>query len=639
MQSDECRVQNKESAFTLRAALCTLYCSPCFALIFLTALAGFIRFYHLSHPCLWYDESMVFWRICGTYGQLLNCLRTDGFVPLHYSLIWVISRFFRPTPFVLRFVPALCGTLMVPAVYFLARQMLRPATALLAAAFATCSGFLLFYSHDAKMYMDAWLFVTLNMGCLLWWFRTGKSTAWLCWIASGCAACGIHFSSAVPIAISLLLLFTQSRMRWQQSLLWLTGVIVIFSGPVGYYEKFNRWIDRVDKDGWGDSGLAWVSYYNSGRTNPQQVQFLASTLLTGWEWPRDQDIPDIQHARVVWPMRGFNLLLILLAAGMLPWSFRRRIDGPLPQWQIALWLLFWVVIPVYLFYCRSIPDFERPSDLSQMFSHKSIRFWWVILAAVVAAFIGLTVRYPAMRPLMIRGLKLLLTAAAVLALCQVIAMVAAHLSAAASEAGDPWQSLWVPRYIGFVWPGTALAVASLIMRLPTKYLRGAAIVFLLAFNLYMGAFRILGATEPPVDLMATDVVNAEKTSNHTLAWIHLKPGPISPGGGNLFSGPGEYYLDLIGNVATTPAQFRRSLRERQVANAGLPATPWKRNLPVDLTRVIIWDKFNPDVNADQNILPSPAEWKLQNKGFYSVTDFWIRKDKAIFRRLEYVRSR
>ena len=51
---------------------------------------------------------------------------------------------------------------------------------------------MLFYSRDAKMYMDAWLFVTLNLACLLWWFRTGKSTAWLCWIACGAAACGLQ---------------------------------------------------------------------------------------------------------------------------------------------------------------------------------------------------------------------------------------------------------------------------------------------------------------------------------------------------------------------------------------------------------------------------------------------------------------
>ncbi len=79
-----------------------------------------------------------------------------------------------------------------------------------------------------------------------------------------------------------------------------------------------------------------------------------------------------------------------------------------------------------------------------------------------------------------------------------MAIVMASQSAAATKAGKPWESIWVPRYIGFVWPMLAVAAArALLMRLPTKWVRGAAIVFLLGLNLGIGSFRILGQTEPP----------------------------------------------------------------------------------------------------------------------------------------------
>ena len=56
----------------------------------------------------------------------------------------------------LRLLPALAGTFMVPAMYFLARQFLGRRGALLAAAFTAVSAFLNYYSRDAKMYEPTW---------------------------------------------------------------------------------------------------------------------------------------------------------------------------------------------------------------------------------------------------------------------------------------------------------------------------------------------------------------------------------------------------------------------------------------------------------------------------------------------------
>src|SRR5580698_4697263 len=67
-------------------------------LIVLTVAGGVIRFSYLDQPALWGDEAKVYWRICGTYGELISVLREDGFVPLHYEMNWVIGHFFKPTP-------------------------------------------------------------------------------------------------------------------------------------------------------------------------------------------------------------------------------------------------------------------------------------------------------------------------------------------------------------------------------------------------------------------------------------------------------------------------------------------------------------------------------------------------------------
>lgn len=190
-------------------------------LILLTLVAGCLRFYSLDKPSIWGDESATWRRVSGTYQQMLDELRTAGFMPGHYLLTWWIKdgfpvwghyesaspslepdiggRLFRrliepndpsnhtravwtptvrlvpggiaPTPMMLRFVPALCGTLMVPAMYLLASRLVARRTALLAALFTACSAWMLNYSRDAKMYAQFWFCATLHVGCLLWWLE------------------------------------------------------------------------------------------------------------------------------------------------------------------------------------------------------------------------------------------------------------------------------------------------------------------------------------------------------------------------------------------------------------------------------------------------------------------------------------
>ena len=192
--------------------------------ILLTLLAGCLRFYSIDKPSIWGDEAATWRRISGSYQQLVDELRSAGFMPGAYLLDWWIKEGFpvwghyeyapptnrpeleggwfrrvfegrdparsarmawtpsvrlvpggiTPTPLVMRFVPALCGTLMVPAMYFLASRLVSRRTALLTALFTCCSAYMLNYSRDAKMYMQLWFFATLHVGCLLWWLEAYK---------------------------------------------------------------------------------------------------------------------------------------------------------------------------------------------------------------------------------------------------------------------------------------------------------------------------------------------------------------------------------------------------------------------------------------------------------------------------------
>ena len=56
------------------------------ALLGLTLLAGLLRFAFLDRPGLWHDEGATFYRINGTWEQMFEVLKDDGFPPLHYEL-------------------------------------------------------------------------------------------------------------------------------------------------------------------------------------------------------------------------------------------------------------------------------------------------------------------------------------------------------------------------------------------------------------------------------------------------------------------------------------------------------------------------------------------------------------------------
>jgi 4-amino-4-deoxy-L-arabinose transferase-like glycosyltransferase len=619
-------------------------------LLLLTVAGGVIRFLYLDQPALWGDEARVYWRICGTYGQMLEPLKDDGFVPLHYELNWVIGHFYKPTPFVIRFVPALCGTLFIPAIYFLARQLLQRSTSLLVAALGACSAFLIFYSRDAKMYMDTWLFMTLNAACVLWWMRTRSSTAWLCWVASGCAACGLHPTSMVVVGISLLMLLTQKNLHWKQAVWWVVGVLIIVAGPVGYYTKFNTWNQRVEERGWNTSGIEWVDWDNRGKDGIDLVRSAATSYLMGWGWPQPEEEKSILPWLVSGPKLCSQILLTILIVALFPWPLvtrpRRDIDPPpQPQWRIFLWLGAWIALPAYVFYCHSIEAFYSPVDWLTTASVPTILsrhpwLWYAMGIVAVAGVLAAAVFITASRPMILRGLQWTVTAVALWGACFGIFKICVVLSTEAQLANRAWHSIWIPRYLGFIWPAITMATAAIIMRLPTRPVRAAAIFFLLGINLAFGAARVFAGTEPPVDRMAVDAYAGQDLRGTVATYVDVRRGDPNPGGGTLLTNCGKYYLQMLAWAQPmTPDLFMGSLsdfRLRRNADAREIAQEITRSKRTD--RLIVWDEIPENIVRETDTLgPMLKGWKIVHEDWYPVRRFWDFQDHGNFRRREYVR--
>ncbi len=752
-------------------------------LLAITAFGTWLRFYRIEFPALWNDETLVFWRVCGTYGQMLRPLSTDGFPPLHYSLYWlmghpvpveeVVARgvlgvvvmfflaggtlalmallrtpcslmallfvpvlcllaalcawkgpvLFYPhplpvphprtamlTPFVMRFPVALSGALTIPAMYFLARQLVDRRTSMIVALFTACSAFMLFYSRDAKMYADLWLFETLNVGCLLWWLRTGKSTPWLCWVASGCAMIGLHATGYVPVALSIVIWFTQTKAHWKTGLAWVAGLALVLAGPLGYVLKFSRWVEKVeDKD---VVDFAWVNWYNGERTGTDLALYGTSTFLNGWEWPRDDYVdklkpydPDdaiykpkphqeqeihrpepILPPFIEGPKTAFQICAILLAIGLIPWPRRWRspetsLDPPTAwRFQTFLWIGLWLMAIGYGFYCHGVEDFSPPTVwlawLADYFTPAGVAA--VTGGIVIGTLIcGFRLKWwPAVGRL---GMTALVAAVIFGSLYGISKVMAKELATEADDA-KKFVSAWLPRYLGIMWPAFAIAVAALVMRLPSRPLRTATVVFLMATNLSIFGLRMTLGSEPPIDKLVADEWASQDRKSTVRCYDGVESrqygGDIAVAGTTMAPGHGpdgiavdggRYYLQILANrTPMSPSLFNLSLgnqiRPENRYNLREFMTPQEIKADLDsspqVKTMILWTRIGPNDNPTRapwcgihlegpdhqvqkeysgpyNI--SPKQWRQTKEETFTVRIPWEWRERCVWIRREYTR--
>ena len=121
-------------------------------LLGLTLLAGALRLIYLDRPTLWHEEIATVSRLAG--------IDTDG------------GHGGTPTPVIARLAPAIAGTLLPAAVYWLARRLVPRRAALAAAAFIACSAWTLSFSRQAQAHAPLWL---LSVAALAGAFALARS--------------------------------------------------------------------------------------------------------------------------------------------------------------------------------------------------------------------------------------------------------------------------------------------------------------------------------------------------------------------------------------------------------------------------------------------------------------------------------
>jgi hypothetical protein len=212
-------------------------------------------------------------------------------------------------------------------------------------------------------------------------------------------------------------------------------------------------------------------------------------------------------------------------------------------------------------------------------------------------------------------------------------------------------SIWMPRYLGFAWPAVAVAVAVLLLRLPTRPLRWAALALLVGVNLAQYSARLFAGTEPPADRMARDLLDAQPQDATSRMYWGARTSPSgAPGGGYLWSVPGGYYLSVFSGRPTNPEEMITAF------HGGRFAQKWKKwnvsILPLDqyvasdltrtprLTRIVTWENFTPrkTVTPEDKVAARLGDtWKPVKEELFYVRDHWTWRNMMTLRRREYAR--
>jgi uncharacterized membrane protein len=130
---------------------------------------------------IWLDEAISIHQAhLSLHGLFRNLYYSDRQPPLYHLMLWATIRAFGDSESAVRLPSLIAGTLVIPVLYELGRELYDRRTGLMAAAFAAVSPLLIWYSQEVRMYELVSLFGLL---ALLTQLRVIRNPTMLNWAA------------------------------------------------------------------------------------------------------------------------------------------------------------------------------------------------------------------------------------------------------------------------------------------------------------------------------------------------------------------------------------------------------------------------------------------------------------------------
>jgi uncharacterized membrane protein len=317
-------------------------------IVLITALGAFLRFFHLGHQGLWYDETFSAWLVNLPLGRMLGQLPIqESTPPLYYGVAWFWTRIFGDTTLGLRSLSAVVGTATIPIAYASARKLLpgrRPA--LILAALTACNPFLIWYSQEARAYEMLVFVSALTVLTFAYARERPRRLALSLWaVACAAALATEYYAVLVVIPQAIWLIYEHRHKRWLYAALGFIALIGAALVPLVIAQN------KTNHD-------AWIGHISL----TLRLEQVSPMFLLGPQ----------THLRILLKFIGFAVVLAAIAL-LLFRSARRERQGALAAVILGVggFILSLLIIPA-----------------SDTFLSRNIIDLWLPLAMIVAAGLG-----------------------------------------------------------------------------------------------------------------------------------------------------------------------------------------------------------------------------------------------------------
>jgi uncharacterized membrane protein len=151
---------------------------------------------------IWLDEAISIHQArLSLHGLFENLYNGDRQPPLYHLTLWLTIRAFGDGEFAVRLPSLIAGTLVIPVLYELGRELYDRRTGLIAAAFAAVSPVLIWYAQEVRMYEFIALFGLLALLTQLRVIRHGTMLNWAAYILATAALLWSHYFGLLLIAV------------------------------------------------------------------------------------------------------------------------------------------------------------------------------------------------------------------------------------------------------------------------------------------------------------------------------------------------------------------------------------------------------------------------------------------------------
>ena len=151
---------------------------------------------------IWLDEAIsVHQARLSLHGLFHTLYYSDRQPPLYDLVLWVTIKAFGHGEFAIRLPTLIAGTLVIPVVFELGRELYDRRTGLVAAGFTAVCPLLIWYSQEVRMYMFAVLFGLLALLTQLRVVRHATMGNWAAYILATAALLWSHYFGILLIAV------------------------------------------------------------------------------------------------------------------------------------------------------------------------------------------------------------------------------------------------------------------------------------------------------------------------------------------------------------------------------------------------------------------------------------------------------